>query len=283
MAAIVREAHPSLDFSILDIGARPLDDDDSFYRLLDLFPGSRIIAFEVEKKLCDDLNKTARPGLEYHAVALGGAGERRRFFETRHPMCSSLYEPDENLLARYHGLEVVSLARVQEIETVRLDTYASEQNMSDFDFMKIDVQGAELDVFRGAVNSLKGIVALISEVEFAPIYRDQPLFGDVCGFLSGQDLAFHKFLGFAGRVLRPFDVSRHGQPMTNHMWADAFFVRALDAVPALPADKLLKLAFLAFYYGSPDLAQLCLAEHDRRTGLSAEAAYVDLLGRLEIR
>lgn len=283
MAEIVTGACPALGYTILDIGARPLDEDDSFYRLLDLFPGSRIIAFEVEKGLCNELNKTARPGLEYHAVALAGAEERRKFFETRHPMCSSLYEPDGSFLAMYHGLDVASLNRVHELETVRLDTFAAERNMTDFDFLKIDVQGAELDVFRGAVNSLKGIVALISEVEFARIYRDQPLFGDVCEFLSGHDIAFHKFLGFAGRVLKPFDISRHGQPMTNHMWADAFFVRSLNSIPALPSEKLLKLAFLAFFYGSPDLAQLCLVRHDEQTGATTSKAYVELLNRLEIR
>lgn len=284
MAAIVLDARPALGFSILDIGARPMeDDDDSFYRLLDLFPGSRIFAFEVEKQLCDELNKTAQPGLEYHAVALAAAEEHRRLFETQHPMCSSLYEPDEKFLARYHGLEVASLKRIEDIETVRLDTFASNLQIPEFDFMKIDVQGAELDVFRGAVNSLKGIVALISEVEFARIYRDQPLFGDVCEFLSGQGLGFHRFLKFAGCVLKPFDISRYGQPMTNHIWADAFFVRALGSMPVLPPEKLLKLAFLAFYYGSPDLAQLCLCEYDGRTRSATANSYVELLNRLEIR
>lgn len=283
MAEIVLGVCPAVSYTILDIGARPLSEEDGFYRILDLFPGSRIIAFEVEQGLCDELNQSARPGLEYHAVALANTEGRRKFFETQHPMCSSLYKPDEQFLGMFHGLEVASLKRIHEIETVRLDTFASKRDLVDFDFMKIDVQGAELDVFRGAVNSLKGIVGLVSEVEFARIYQEQPLFGDVCDFLSDQQIEFHKFLGFAGRLLKPFDIARHGQPITNHMWADAFFVRAVRSLSSLPSSKLLKFGFLAFFYGSPDLAQLCLVKHDERFGSKTLDAYVNLLNRLEIR
>ncbi len=160
---------------------------------------------------------------------------------------------------------------------------ASENKLTDFDFIKIDVQGAELEVFQGAVNSMNGVVALISEVAFAPVYRAQPLFGDVCSFLSKQGILLHKFLGFAGRILKPFDIGRHGKPVTNHLWADAFFVRSMTSSPTLPSSKLLKQAFFAFIYGCPDLAQVCLLEHDTREGTTASVEYANLLDQLEIR
>ena len=68
--------------------------------------------------------------------------------------------------------------------------------MKSVDFIKIDIQGAELDVFKGGVDTLKDVVAIVSEVEFIPHYIDQPLFGDVCSFLTEKGFMFHKFLIF---------------------------------------------------------------------------------------
>ena len=53
----------------------------------------------------------------------------------------------------------------------------------------------------GGVGTLTDVVAIASEVEFIPLYIDQPLFGDVCAFLAKHDFMFHKFLGLCGRFL----------------------------------------------------------------------------------
>ena len=75
--------------------------------------------------------------------------------------------------------------------------FLKDQKIETIDFIKIDIQGAELDVFRGAVNNLKSVLMIISEVEFIHHYVNQPLFGDVCSFLDNNNLMFHKFLGLA--------------------------------------------------------------------------------------
>jgi len=49
--------------------------------------------------------------------------------------------------------------------------------------IKLDTQGSELDILTGAINALRGVIALEIEVEFNPIYTGQPLFADVDTFL----------------------------------------------------------------------------------------------------
>ena len=110
---IIRGVDDSLSFTILEIGARPLKGEfEPFHQILDIFPGSNIYAFEVDEKLCADLNRNARPGLKYFPVALGRAEERREFYETNHPMCSSLYKPNEELISMYNNMEVAMLNSV---------------------------------------------------------------------------------------------------------------------------------------------------------------------------
>ena len=65
--------------------------------------------------------------------------------------------------------------------------------MGPIDFLKVDIQGAELDVFKGSRETLKEILMIVSEVEFIEQYIDQPLFGDVSSFLKDFDFMFHNF------------------------------------------------------------------------------------------
>jgi FkbM family methyltransferase len=57
-----------------------------------------------------------------------------------------------------------------------LDEWALANDIRQIDFLKLDTQGAELDVLRGGEQSLSPVRALEIEVEFNPIYIGQPLF-----------------------------------------------------------------------------------------------------------
>lgn len=108
-----------------------------------------MIAFELDKELCARLNQEARPGLEFFPVALGRAEETRTLYEAIAPMCYSLYEPNERLLRLYQNFEVAYLKATSQVDTVSLDTFAEQNEIRSVDFVKIDIQGAELDVFQG--------------------------------------------------------------------------------------------------------------------------------------
>jgi len=279
---IVREVESALAFTILEIGALPLEGKkEPFHQLLDIFPESRIIAFEVDKDLCDQLNRQARPGISYFPVALGRTEEQRTFYETNHPMCSSLYKPNEKLISMYNNMEVAMLKAVDSIETFSLDYFTDKNNIESVDFIKIDIQGAELDVFQGGANTLKEVVAIVSEVEFVSHYVDQPLFGDVCTFLAEKDIMFHKFLGMAGRSLKPIVIGNNPNFPTQHMWSDAIFIKDIFKISDLSASKLLKLGLLAFIYGSPDVTYWCFKNYDERNGTNIHKSLFDIDNKLK--
>lgn len=270
---IVRRAEKSLTFNILEIGAIPIiGHPEPFHELIQLFPGTCINAFEVDPEVCKRLNEKAIKGLTYHPIALGRREEERPFYMTNHPMCASLYKPNDRLTERYNNMEVATLKSVSTIKTVSLDYFVTKNNIGPVDFIKIDIQGAELDVFEGGPSTLKNVLAIVTEVEFIPHYVDQPLFGDVSTFLSKQGFTFHKFLKLAGRMLKPLVLNNDPNFATQHMWSDAVFVRDLMNLGAISSERLLKLAVLASVYGSPDVTLNCFMEYDRRrgTGISQE-------------
>jgi len=273
---IIKKNKIDCKFTIIEIGALEVSKKEPFYELLDHFPSSKIIGFEIEEDVCDQMNLKAPNGVEYYPHALGEKNERKKLYITQHPMCTSLYKPNEKLIRLYNNLEVAYLKKETETETITLDTFADKYNINDVDFIKADVQGAELDIFKGGKNVLKNVIKIICEVEFLPIYEKQPLFGDICNFLNQNDFMFNKFLGFAGRTLRPLIAEEGPNAISQCMYSDAVFIHHIEKVQNLNDEKLLKLSLLSAIYNSIDLAYFCLLIYDKRKSSNIAKDWINL-------
>ncbi|SJZ34541.1 methyltransferase, FkbM family [Trichlorobacter thiogenes] len=278
IAGLICESYGPLVFTIFEIGAVPLGEaGEPFHDFPSIFSGSRVVAFELDAELCKRLNQQAKPGIHYFPVALGLKNEKRILFETKHPMCSSLLRPDTELLQRFNGLEVAMPVSVSTIQTSGLDEFVRLQQFVP-DFIKIDIQGAELEVFRGGIETLRSVVGVVSEVEFLPLYVNQPLFGDVCSFLSEQKITFHKFLNLAGRTLEPLVINDDSTFATQHLWADAMYLRDQAGLEKMSDEMVLKMGVLAFLYDSPDVSYCCFKQYDLRRGSALHTCVAELVG-----
>ena len=264
LTEIIREYSHGLNFRMREIGAfTNAIASDEYRSLLKTFPGSRMIAIEVDAELCEQLNSKAPLGVEYVPVALGRREESRPFYQTAGPMCSSLYKPNKDLNDRYVDLgDLTTVMNVAEIETVSLDYFTKNQGIDTVDFIQIDIQGAELEVFGGGEKTLSDVVAIVTEVGFVDIYEGQPLFGDICSCLYDSGFQFNRFLKVCGHTLKPCTKQNIGQ----HMYADALFLRDLTRLDELKSEQLLKMAILSELYGNFDVIPYCLQEHDRKEG-----------------
>jgi FkbM family methyltransferase len=75
---------------------------------------------------------------------------------------------------------------------LELDTYALDDiitNKDEFDFLKMDVQGAEIDVMKGATKLLEKIRWVYAEVSFTSFNEGAPLFNDVNDYLRQSGFA----------------------------------------------------------------------------------------------
>lgn len=71
----------------------------------------------------------------------------------------------------------------------RLDDVLAEMAGREFDLLKVDVQGAEIDVLRGGVRTLAGIVAIVIELSLLEYNKGAPLIGEVMRWLAEQGFA----------------------------------------------------------------------------------------------
>lgn len=152
--------------------------------------------------------------------------------------------------------------------------------LDDIDLIKIDVQGAELAVFEGAGERLDQALVIWTEVEFIPLYEDQPLFRDVDRFLSERGFLLHSFDGIASRRFKPFVAAGGQRPRRSQaIWADAIYVRDFRQLDALSTDKLKKLAVLLDQVvGAQDLCFEVLRVLDAREGTKLANDYVRAIG-----
>jgi FkbM family methyltransferase len=109
---------------------------------------------------------------------------------TSKPEVSSFFEPNKDFLRKFPKSDRFTREHILNVDCRTLDSFA----IKDPDFIKLDIQGAELEALRGADITLSECLGIEIEVEFAEIYRGQPLFGDVSKFLSKMGFEFNDFL-----------------------------------------------------------------------------------------
>jgi len=231
-----------------------------------------VTGFEPNPDNCARRNAQARPGHRYLPYPLGD-GRLRRFYECENPLTSSLYRPNAALLAKFSRLDLPVVGE-SEIQTHRLDEIS---DIEDIDYLKLDVQGAELDIIQGAPRLIQRTSVVHTEVEFIPMYTDQPLFGDIDVALRKSGLWLHKLDGIQGRVMQPIVPNNNPfAPLSQILYADAaVYVRSFMTFDGMPPDKLLKLAIILHeVYGSVDLAALALNRYDALTNKGLWKAYL---------
>lgn len=169
------------ELTIVDVGARwGVSDRWDRYR-----PHVRVIGFEPDEDECRRLNslEEADGAVAFVPVALGSSTGDATLHLTRDPACSSLYAPSATVSRHRPELAVIEQMGQAPVSLTTLDEWLRASGHDRVDVVKLDVQGAELDVLEGGTATLGLVRMLEVEVEFNEIYTGQPLFGDVDRFL----------------------------------------------------------------------------------------------------
>jgi hypothetical protein len=112
-----------------------------------------------------------------------------------------------------------------------------------------------------------------SEVSFMPLYKDQPIFGDID--LALRELGFvpHMFAHINKRMILPLHNAENPYTGMNQLLeADVVYVRDFTHPDRMSDEQLKHLALIAHHcYASYDLAGNCIHNLAQRGSLQADA------------
>lgn len=241
---------------------------------------AELVGFEPIKEECIKLNEFAAglgAQVRYLPIALGD-GKEHILHVTNVPMTSSLLPPERSTVDMFHALgDLMKVVRQQRIETHRLDDI---KEASQADFLKLDVQGAELMIMQNALNTLSSVSVIQCEVEFIELYQGQPLFADVDQFLRSKGFCFLRFAYTMGRPFKPLQQTGNAAtPISQLLWGDAIYARDFRTIRNWTTRQLKASAFLLHaLYDAFDLTHLILKELDDREGYDLAGIYLIMLG-----
>jgi FkbM family methyltransferase len=165
-----------------------------------------IILFEPVSRTFDileDRMKDLNANISAYQVALGSEkGKASININTNNDgKSSSLLKPKQHLIDH----SWVLFDGTEEVEVDTLDSY----DTGNANFINIDVQGYELEVFKGSQNTLTKIDYIISEVNRAEMYEQNVLVTDLDNYLS--QYGFKRVETF--------------WPTEEYNWGDALYIK----------------------------------------------------------
>jgi FkbM family methyltransferase len=234
---------------LVDIGARggPPPEFESMQGYV------RYVGFEPDPEECDRLSKA---GLgEFFPLMVGGADGAVRLNVYSDRGYSSVYE----LADRYTRLwrRDVLLDRVLERNAVTLDSFVTNNPGLCPDYLKLDVQGAELAILQAGQDTLGQTGLVEVEVEFAEMYTGQPLFHDVAAFMC--DRGFE--LLYLNRVFLARREVYHGPSRGQLLFGDALFGKTERHCADMTVTQKAKYVVLLVQLGHLDLAYQLLIQY----------------------
>ena len=175
--------------TVIDVGVA-----DGTFALYEAFPEARLVLIEPAEE--------ARPHLEALAA---------RFPRVEYVMAAAAESPGRVVLnvhrdiariSRYWESDYVPAAvTAREVAAVTLDQVRRDRNLEAPILLKIDVQGSELDVLRGAQQTLADTEYVILETSLFEFFRGGPLLSDVVAYMRDRDFVPYDVVGIHYRPL----------------------------------------------------------------------------------
>jgi len=160
------------------------------------FPEAAIYSFEPVESTFKKLKGIAKEKHRWDVfqVALSDTCEDRQIFHhLNHPSSSSLHESTPVVLALFPETEE---KLIETVSCVTLDHWLNKSNITlkEDILLKLDVQGHENCVLKGAKDVLAMTSVVITEVIVGSLYREQARFADIVYLLSESGFQFQGVL-----------------------------------------------------------------------------------------
>lgn len=175
---------------VLDVGANHGAESQ---RILEGIPNAVVHAFEPNPACYTGLVRLSEfiPAIVPHRLAVGARSGEVELRITASDRLSSILPVSDTGSLHYQerGREIAR----ERVRAVSLDDWAREQSIDRIDLIKIDVQGLELDVLKGAERLLReSVVAVYSEAQLVESYEGCSTLTDLDAYLRERGFSLYQ-------------------------------------------------------------------------------------------
>jgi len=188
-------------------------------------------------------------------VGLSGDGGDKTLHIAKNLGASSIYGPDLDSIARFCDPGIFEVQKEICISTFTLGSAVKKFQLQAPDFIKLDVEGAELEIMKGGEEAIRNASGILFESRLSRFYNAEPVHGEIVEYLQK--------LGFMQIAFNPV-----GSFSGAHMLIDAGMARNLR-VEENPV-RLLKSAAFSLIVGNMEYAINLLRAVKHRTGLRSK-------------
>ncbi len=241
---------PNLNYiSLLDIGSS-YDIEPRWKKIKQKL---NYFGLEPNNELASELIKQNRDCYKYNIISklISNKKEYTNFNICRDPGVSSILKPNLNFLSNFQNSKRFNIEKEVKLEADTLDNLIYEE----IDFIKIDIQGAEMKALEGAEKILNKTIGLEVEVEFQPMYVDQPLFGEINNFLIKKNFEFIDFT-----LIKRWERNQNSS-YGQSIFANVLFLRTPEYISKnYDKDKFIRYILILLLYNKFDLFNSCITQ-----------------------
>lgn len=239
--------------------------------------------FEPDTAECERLNAAAHSGVTYIPAALGARTGKATLYKTRLKESSGLYQTNAAFFNRLLNCDNATVCDTEEVDVITLLEAREKYGIPNHDFLKLDVEGAELDILRGA--HIGGTFGIYTEVRFHREINGCAPFSEVDQFLVNRGFMLYGLAtGRQSRKALPYEGPRLVADNGKRFFAGTFGGQIMDGDALyfrdplkvkLTRNQILRSACLFEVFELNDCAAELLIERENE-------ADVDLLRCLDL-
>lgn len=254
---------------IMDVGASVINETPVYKPLLDLGIG-HLNAFEGDKRQTEKIRDIYGDKCSLYDDFVFDGGIHTLYVCTPQSGMTSLFKPRQQALNFFNGFDRFgSVLQTMPVQTVTMD---SIQRLPKIDFLKMDIQGAELEAMQHGTEKLTDCLAVQLEVSFIGLYEKQPSFGQIDTWMRSQGYHPHCFLEVKRWSITPTIFSNNFRVPGNQLLeADIVYIKDplnLQVLSDLQLKKLMAIVHCAFR--SIDLCVHLMLELQSRGALAKD-------------
>ena len=256
---------------ILDIGAAAINEIPIYKKLLEMDIG-HLTAVEGDKRQMKKIEEFfGKDKVTFLNYFLFDGKEHKVYMCHPNSGMTSLFKPYRKALEFFNGFEIFGkVEQVIDVQTTRLDDVS---DINKVDFLKMDVQGAELEIMKNGDKKLRKCLAIQLEVTYFPLYENQPSFGEIDLYLRSKGFLPHLFLENKKWSIAP-TVFNNDYRVPGHqlLESDIVYIKNPLHLERLTNEELKKIAVMAHYlFKSLDLCVYILIELEKRKILNVHS------------